>query len=107
MTASWSPAAGSPLGTTDAQAIRMFVQDLIASEPEAMDCQNLLEIVARYVDLDHLGGQPAEWMPGVVAHLGACDHCAELYDVLHALADQVEGPPPDVSAGWQGLRDLR
>lgn len=78
----------------------MFVQDLMAAEPAEMDCQGLLEIIARYVDLEQLGGQPAAWMPAVPVHLGACDHCSELYDILFALANQVESQPEDVPASW-------
>ena len=100
---------GDPTASVDAlsdgDAVLQVIAFLMASEPEGMDCKDLLDVIARYVDLEALDGQPPGWMPGVDGHLHVCDHCHELYEVLSLLAQRDGSVDGDLERIWELVRE--
>ena len=81
-------------------AAQQLIAFLMASDPDSMDCREILDVIARYVDLEALSGQSPDWMYPINTHLDACDHCHELYDVLRFLASRGDTLDPDLEQLW-------
>lgn len=92
--------------SADLQAVAQLVAFLQSGGPIGMDCRELLEVVARYVDLEATGAEPADWMPGVDLHAEDCDHCHELVDVLRQLTQQRPSLDQDLETVWEQVRLL-
>lgn len=99
------PAASGYDSRAGDDGLRQLITYLVDGEPDGMDCRDLLDIIARYVDLEALGGTPDAWMPAVNGHLGACDHCQDLHEVLLLLALRDEALGPDLAEIWERVRE--
>lgn len=103
------PTTGLAASSHDSPAgddgLRQLIAYLVDGEPDGMDCRDLLDVIARYVDLEALGGTPDAWMPAVNGHLGACDHCQDLHEVLLLLALRDEALGPDLEEIWERVRE--
>ena len=94
----------SPEYPADLRSVAQLLDFLQTGGPTAMDCRELLEVIARYVDLEAVGGHPAEWMPCVDLHLEDCDHCQELYEVLRLLSHQLPSMDQELEGVWEEVR---
>jgi hypothetical protein len=63
-----------------------LIRRIIETEDEEIDCGQVAELVARYVDLEVAGEAASQLLPKVRQHIGQCDTCAELYETLLELA---------------------
>lgn len=66
--------------------IERLVYRILTTEDEEIDCGQLFELIARYVDLEVSGEEASRLLPMVHQHLEQCDACSELHDMLHELA---------------------
>lgn len=95
----------------DAEAIaqgeqaQQLIAFLMAAEPDCIDCRDLLDVIARYVDLEALHGLPPDWMPDVDGHLDHCGDCQELYQVLRSLARSDAAAAGDLERIWERVRE--
>lgn len=80
----------------DREEVERLIYRILATEDEEIDCQQLSELIARYVDLEVAGADALRLLPLVYQHLEQCDACAELHDVLYELAAlEARGELPD------------
>jgi len=56
-----------------------WIRRIYATQDEELDCDQVFEILARYVDVEIGGGRPRTCFPGVEHHLRQCPHCYDLY----------------------------
>jgi hypothetical protein len=54
------------------------------TDPRDVGCERAMQILHVYVDLVASGGDAAERLPGVAAHLAACGPCSEDFHGLLA-----------------------
>ncbi len=87
--------------------LRVVIQRLLSDHAEDLDCTAVVDIIARYVDLEVAGDAPGLDLPGIPIHLDLCPHCAEMYEALSQVARlEACGQLPDVDALWHELAVL-
>lgn len=96
----------TPAGPAEGETLQALLDFLRHGGPTEMDCRELLEVIARYVDLEATGAAPDEAMPGVGLHLEDCDHCHELYEVLQHLELQRPSLEQELEQVWEEVRAL-
>ena len=85
---------------------RDFIESIFAADDTPLDCSSLMDVIARYVELEALGEDPTRFAGGVPQHCDACPVCAELYGALLAVARlEAAGDLPEAGALWAELRD--
>ena len=88
----------------DATRAYRFLQTIVTTEDEELDCEEVMAVIARYVDLETDGGCSNESEAGVPLHLSHCAHCAEMYQTLRALASlEAKGCLPPMDELWSDL----
>lgn len=88
----------------DHDEVEQLIYRILATEDEEIDCNQVFELVARYVDLEVSGEDVPRLMPLVYRHLVQCDMCLELHDTLRDLAVMKEqGTLPDVDVLLDGI----
>lgn len=66
-----------------------WIERFLAADPRDAGCDEVMNVLHIYVDLQAAGVDPEERYPGVTAHLAACDACAEdVRGLLAAVADE-------------------
>ncbi len=77
--------------------LHRLVERLLTDHPEDLDCAVVVDIIARYVDLEVAGAAPGLDQPGIPIHLDLCPHCAEMYEALSQVAQlESRGALPDI-----------
>ncbi len=66
--------------------IEELIYRILTTEDEEIDCGQLSELIARYVDLEVDGANAPQLLPLVHQHLEQCNACSELHAALHELA---------------------
>ncbi|MFQ5854900.1 MAG: anti-sigma factor [Anaerolineae bacterium] len=66
--------------------IEQLIYRILATEGEEIDCDQVFELIARYVDMEVAGEDATRLLPLVHQHLVQCNNCSELHDTLHELA---------------------
>lgn len=66
--------------------IEGLIYRILTTEDEEIDCGQLSELIARYVDLEVDGANAPRLLPLVHQHLEQCNACSELHATLHELA---------------------
>jgi len=85
--------------------IRRFLELILTTEDEELDCAGLMQVIDRYVEVDARGDDPTAVHSGVPHHLHQCADCAELYNTLLNLVQLEEtGEIPEIDALWAELR---
>jgi hypothetical protein len=56
---------------------RETLERFLATDPRDVGCDEAMEVLHLYAELQAAGGEAAEQYPGVAAHLAACEACAE------------------------------
>lgn len=88
----------------DATRAFRFLQTIVTTEDEELDCVEVMAVIARYVDLEVDCGCSQELDLGVPLHLSHCAHCAEMYNALKALASlEAKGCLPPMDELWSDL----
>lgn len=64
---------------------------ILRTDPADVGCGHFFELLDEYVELVVAGEDPEAHLPGVTAHLRACNPCAEDY---RGLLEAVGGEPP-------------
>ncbi len=96
----------------DHHEIEQLIERILATEDEEIDCDQVFELIARYVDLEVSGEEVAELLPLVYQHLVQCDRCSDLHDTLYELSvmeeqgtlPEVDDLLEDILAGDQGAK---
>lgn len=66
--------------------IEQLIYRILATRDEEIDCDQVFELIARYVDLEVSGEDVARLLPLVYQHLVQCNKCSELHETLYELA---------------------
>ena len=66
--------------------IENLIHRIVSTEDDEIDCNQLSELLAQYVDSEVLGGDAARLYPVVRQHLNQCDDCAEFHEMLFEIA---------------------
>jgi hypothetical protein len=61
---------------------KLTLDDLLAAHPRDSGCDQGLEVINQYVELDLAGDDPAARFPGVAVHLRCCPGCRVDYEGL-------------------------
>jgi hypothetical protein len=84
---------------------RTFVERVFATEVEELDCEGMLDVIARYVEVEISGEEALAVASGAPLHMRQCDECAELYATLALLVTLEEaGELPTLDNLWSDLR---
>lgn len=62
------------------------MQRILATEDDELDCEQVAELMARYVDMHAAGESAPRMLAKVDQHLTQCTACAEVYETLLELA---------------------
>ncbi len=74
------------------EQFKEILDKIYNTQDEEIDCGELYDAVARFVDMEISGADAAAILPLVHQHLGECPPCYDLYDALHAIAElEAEG----------------
>lgn len=77
--------------------IERLIFRILATEDEEIDCGQVFELIARYVDLEVSGAEIKRLFPQVYQHLVQCGACSELHDTLYEIAQlEQQNALPDV-----------
>jgi|GEM_PF-6639603 hypothetical protein len=97
-------AAIEQVAPTDGGRAYFFLESILTTEEEELDCQEVMAVIARYVDVEVATGTEPKDMAGVPVHLKHCPHCAQMYQTLRALAEmEAHGSLPDTEGLWHEL----
>lgn len=80
------------------EEIERLVYRILNTEDEEINCDQVAELIARYVELEVSGGDAPRVLPMVHQHLVQCDACSEMHDMLYELVlleEQGALPDPD------------
>jgi anti-sigma factor RsiW len=69
----------------------MTIKRLLGPAEEEILCDECFEKIDEYVDLELLGAEADEAIPGMRAHLDGCPACHEEYESLRELARTSDG----------------
>jgi hypothetical protein len=73
-----------------------LVRRILATQGDEIDCQQVADLIAHYVELEVAGRRAPDLLPQVYQHLVQCDACGEIRDVLYELvALEAEGALPN------------
>ncbi|MFQ5593590.1 MAG: anti-sigma factor [Anaerolineae bacterium] len=70
--------------------IEQLIHRILATEDEEINCAQVFELIARYVDMEVAGEDVAQLLPLVYEHLVQCEMCSDLHSTLYELADMEE-----------------
>lgn len=68
--------------TIESRKIKQMVRNVLTTRPDEIGCDECLERLDRFVDMELAGKNPAEAMPLVQDHLERCRDCHEEFDAL-------------------------
>jgi hypothetical protein len=86
-------------GRTTYEGLEQLVRRILATQDDEIDCEQVADVIARYVELEVAGQGAPRVLPKVHQHLVQCNACCEIRDVLYqlvimeeagALADSVD-----------------
>lgn len=63
-----------------------LIYRILTTEDEEIDCGQVSQLIARYVDMEVSGADAPGLLPEVYQHLRQCGACAELHETLYELA---------------------
>jgi hypothetical protein len=66
----------------DSRSIKKMVRNILTSRPDEIGCDECLERLDRFVEMELAGKNPAEAMPLVQDHLERCRDCHEEFEAL-------------------------
>ncbi|MFQ5341590.1 MAG: anti-sigma factor [Anaerolineae bacterium] len=66
--------------------IEELIFRILATGNEEINCDQVFDLIARYVDMEVAGEEVAHLLPLVYEHLVQCEMCSDLHDTLHELA---------------------
>lgn len=83
-------------GRTTSEEFEQLVRRILATQDDEIDCEQVADLVARYVELEVAGQGAPQVLPQVHQHLVQCNACSEIRDVLYELVALEEaGALPD------------
>lgn len=65
-----------------------LIRRILATQEHEIDCGELYDVLAQFVDLELAGQQAASILPYVEPHLEQCPDCRELYETLREAAER-------------------
>jgi deoxycytidylate deaminase len=68
--------------TIESRKIKQMVRNVLTTRPGEIGCDECLERLDRFVEMELAGKNPAEAMPLVQDHLERCRDCHEEFDAL-------------------------
>jgi deoxycytidylate deaminase len=68
--------------TIESRKIKQMVRNVLTTRPDEIGCDECLERLDRFVEMELAGKNPAEAMPLVQDHLERCRDCHEEFDAL-------------------------
>jgi hypothetical protein len=68
--------------TIESRRIKQMVRNVLTTRPDEIGCDECLERLDRFVELELAGKNPAEAMPLVQDHLERCRDCHEEFEAL-------------------------
>lgn len=74
----------------DRDKLKNLVREIAVTRPEEIGCDECLEQVDRFVEMELSGLNTAEAMPLVQDHLDKCDDCREEFEALLAALSATE-----------------
>jgi hypothetical protein len=77
------------------KSFRKWIRQIYHTRDEELDCEQLLEAIPPYVDLEAAGEDAERQFPGIPNHLSQCAECYDMYVTLRdvALLEQHETAP--------------
>ena len=66
----------------DTETLKRLVRGAVTARPDEIGCDECLDQIDRFVELELAGKSPAEAMPLVQDHLNRCEECREEYEAL-------------------------
>jgi len=73
-----------------------WIQKIYATQDEELDCDEFLDAIPRYVDMEVAGDATNPYLPQVEIHLGHCSQCQDLYLTLRDAAQLEEQSTPQI-----------
>jgi len=93
--------------TTRESHRRRFIEQIISTQPDELDCAAVVAVIDRYVDLKADGNDPSDLAPGLPLHLQHCPDCADMYAALLMLVElEANDHLPDVDALWRDIASV-
>jgi hypothetical protein len=68
--------------TIESREIKKMVRNILTARPDEIGCDECLERIDRFVEMELAGKGAAEAMPLVQDHLERCDDCHEEFEAL-------------------------
>jgi hypothetical protein len=68
--------------TIDSRRIKQMVRSILTARSDEIGCDECLEQLDRFVEMELTGKNPAEAMPLVQDHLERCRDCHEEFEAL-------------------------
>ena len=68
------------------ESFHQWVRQIYATRDEELDCDEFLDAIPQYVDIEIAGDAANPHLPGVEIHLGHCHQCKDLYLTLRDVA---------------------
>ena len=68
------------------ELFHQWIHQIYTTQDEELDCNELLDTIPQYVDVEIAGGATDPHFPGVETHLGHCPQCQDLYLTLREVA---------------------
>jgi hypothetical protein len=92
--------------TSPRDRARHFLHTLVTTRDSEVDCEAVMQVIARYVEVEARGDCPSVVADGLPLHFQHCPHCAEMYRALLHLAElEAGGRLPDLDELWVDLRN--
>jgi hypothetical protein len=66
----------------ESEGIKGLVRNILTARPDEIGCEECLEQMDRFVEMELAGKHPAEAMPLVEDHLTRCHDCREEFEAL-------------------------
>jgi predicted anti-sigma-YlaC factor YlaD len=84
--------------------LRWWLQRVYKTQDEEIDCAQLYDTIAQFVDMQVSGQDAAQILPLVQQHLDQCPDCHDLYESLRTMAElEAEGRLDEIPSSVEEL----
>ena len=80
------------------ESFRAWIRQIYATRDDELTCNDVFELIPKYVDTEVAGDNPVERFPKVAHHLDQCSRCHDLYAGVLEAAELEEREQPETVA---------